>query len=1231
MNSRDCSSLAPVSVSRRVVTALLLVVALMSQPRWVLAGTTGGLTGSVTDAGTHAPVAGARVTVSSPSQTDSVTTDATGHFSFLTLTPDTYVVSAAMQGYQPTSNPGQVVLADTVETVSLRLTKVLQTIARVSSQASGSLVRSGTTADVYSINAAGQEAAGALGGGANLNTAYSAIATVPGAYVIPTQAGYLQTIIVRGGDYNQIGYEFDGIPVNRSFDNYPGSALSSLGSSEIQVYTGASPANSESNGLAGYINQVIKTGTYPGYGIGSLGLGTPTFYHRAAGEVGGSTPDRNFSYYLGVAGYNQSYRYIDNSNGAAYDWLGGPLNTTSSISYAEDTRYNLAPFQYTYLSGVAERDVVANVHIGIPHHNDAGRDDVQLLWDSSYLMNYYYNSTNDIASTACPGATSGAACANEIGLGQPVYVTTFGSTYPNGVSWYCPSIVGKTFSAAGLNAQSSCVKPYSFPSSGVPSGTPIPVGAGDTTANNQEIFKLQYTKNFSSNAFLRVYGYTYYSNWFNDGPQSTYALYAAVGSADYGVSSHSRGVSAMYQNQINAQNLLSLQGSYVTSTSLRDNNTFYSAGKAAVVVNAAEPLSGYCYGATGGAPINCYNGGNVLQMSTIQSKSVPALPVSCVNPLTSSTACTYLLAENGENGAINQVTPRFLSASLTDEFRPSDRFLLNVGLRLDSYTFIGANTDTGAARDMWSNAYNLDNCVDEITGLPYALAVPLVKGATCPADPSTGNAGSPAQWANSPANFTYNIWQPRVAGTYTINPNSVLRFSYGRYAQAPQGSFEQYNTRQEDLADYVGSHFYGFGRTSPGFPVAPPTSLNYDLSWEQHFKGTDVSLKMTPFLRQTQNQIQNFSLGLGATAITSGLNVGDQRSEGVEFQLQKGDFTRNGLSGQLSFAYTNSYVHYGTVASGKYGTTVITTTNQAISSYNAYTAACAPGGAFVGKIGPNHVPLCGVATDGSGNVVAAAPCYTTAGAPVYNCTKADVGNPYWNNPQSLIDPTQAFPTYDTFPGAVGSSASAFGVPYAATLVLNYKHDKLAVTPSFQFEGGGRYGYPESNPGINPAACPSSSGIPGILAGVTGANGGSRYNSLACGQLSAIPNTYTHVFDPLGAFTQPNLLEMNLQIKYDVSPHISLTGTIANLFNTCWGGTVAPWTYSGNGQVCGYIIGGFQGEVLPVGNAYNPPGYHGSIVQSFVKYPYNPILSPYVAGYNQGSMPLNLFVTAQIKL
>ena len=257
-----------------------------------------------------------------------------------------------------------------------------------------------------------------MGGGGLINQAYSAISTVPGAYVIPNQSGYYATINIRGGDYDQVGYEFDGVPVNRSFDNYASSSASSLGNAEVQVYTGANPATSEGQGLSGFINQVIKTGTFPGSAIGSLGIGTPTFYHRAAVEIGGSTPDRNFSYYLGISGSNQAYNFVNQNGGSEYDnWLGPPLGIVGGpygnpfapgwslyFGGTGNSYFPLGPAgNYSIFSTIYARNAVVNLHIGIPHHHDAGRDDIQLLYNDEMLRNQFYISGNDVASPFCTG------------------------------------------------------------------------------------------------------------------------------------------------------------------------------------------------------------------------------------------------------------------------------------------------------------------------------------------------------------------------------------------------------------------------------------------------------------------------------------------------------------------------------------------------------------------------------------------------------------------------------------------------------------------------------------------------------------------------------------------------------------------------------------------------------------------------------------------------------------
>ncbi|HUA07768.1 MAG TPA: TonB-dependent receptor [Candidatus Acidoferrales bacterium] len=1224
-----------VNILRRILTAAILLVAMLSQETWALAGTTGGLSGTVRSVDNGAPIAGAKVVVSSASQVSTATTDAGGKFTFLSLAPDTYTVSVTKDGYSPVSIAGQTVFADSVQSVSIQLQSALKTIARVTSTTAGSLVKTGTTSDVYTINAATQQAISALGGGGGLNSAYSAIASVPGAYVAGNQGGYYQTVHIRGGDFDQVGYEFDGVPINRSFDNYPSGSASSLGQAEVQVYTGAAPTNSESQGLAGFINQVIKSGTYPGYGNADLGIGGPSFYHHASVEAGGASPDRMFSYYVGVGGYNESPRYVDNNNGAAYDFLGAPLTSTPLASDPNVSEYQLAPFNYLTPNTLAVRDAVINFHFAIPHKHDSGRDDIQILYDGEHILNYFYQSLDD----ATGGDTTTA-------YGQPYFV--------DGYQYTCPGNIGGVFTTAQANATAGCVSPYYYPSgpsdryanipgfsNSCPSensvGAPcafIPSGQQDGSENDQQIVKIQYQRNFSDSAYLRVYGYTYYSDWLLNGPNLTYDALIGPGlgptAPDYELTSHTRGLSATFSDQLDDKNLLSVQGSYTTSNAIRDNNeqmlNFAIQPYGYVAVNAADPYSGYCYSGTGGAAVSCNPelATPTAQFATwgdIAAGAVPALPTTCADPNVASTTCAYLSAENGEAGYFNQVTPQFSAFSITDQFQPTDRWLFNVGVRENIYRFVGQNTYEGPARQFWYNAYNLDTCM--VDGQPVDVSSLGVNPGDCSA------AGYTQANLNNDVNGstqTFDSFEPRLAMTYTQSPDTVWRGSIGKYSQPPDTATEQYNTLQLDEPFTVlGPVFSPFGRTSPSYPIYPPTSTNADLSFEHRFKGTDLSIKVTPFFRHTENQLQNFFLNQ-AEGFISELNVGAQSSRGVELQLQKGDFSHNGLAGLLSFAYTYSTIKYQTLGNGQ---TIISPINATIADYNAYTKACSSGSAASTQKQYGQ-SVCGSTVSGA----AAAPCYTPAGAPDPGCAAGDYGNPYWNAPiQPLIDPGQSFPTYDIFPAGIGTSDSAFGAPYVTTFVLNYKHDKWSVTPSLQFQGGTRYGAPETVPGLAPDECAGvlGGGVDARYPYGNPATGTVDYSTCNAGDNIVIPDPYTGQFDPLGSFVQPSQLMMNMQLSYQVNSHITLIASLTNIFNTCFGGTKAAWT-SSNGNYCSYGVVG-SGLVPPIvpqgGNTYNP----GDTVQAFRYYPYEPSLGPFdVSGLNfTTKQPFQVYVEALVKL
>jgi hypothetical protein len=1245
----------------------------------LLAGTTGSLGGYVFSS-KGGPVAGASVTAASPSQTAVVTTDASGHFSLLSLAPDTYTITAAKTGFSPNSVAGITVVADQIQTIRVTLEPALQTIAKVTSRSTMDLVKTGTTSDVYSVNSTVTQAVQGVGGGGGLNNAYSAIATVPGAFVPPNQQGWFQTVYIRGGDYDQVGYEFDGVPVNRSFDNYPGGTAGTLGQQELQVYTGGGTAGESASGLAGFINQVIKTGTYPGFANANVGIGTPTYYHHLQVEAGGSTPDRLFSYYVGIGGYNQDYRYLDQFNGSnlgdvwgyptiAYNqgnlYFGGVYPTCLSAPPAGSGYYNgpnpspvydpaqyqpgqpgyIAPVVgvakgYTGISGdigcyqtitpayasysnITDRETVLNVHVGIPHKHDAGKDDVQLLYNNDMIQSQYYSSANDIGPNLV------------YQLNQTFYGINRPEVWGDFVTW--PSATHPGENASGLAAI-----PYFEPSSpgsrcanvtGSNYGAPLPVGScpgnsysaipadvRDGVWNNAAIAKIQYQHNIGSSAYFRIYGYTFYSDWLQNGPLS-YAsgLYGlGVLSYDYELNSHTRGLAFTFADQITSSNMLTVDANYTTATATRFNNTQYNETLDTPATNYTNGTA--CFDPSTGKRTTC----NLLPTGPTPPPSACPAPNSCgtfgfpTAPVTHPVpGASWVVTNSGNSGFLNQVMPNFTSFAIDDRWNPTDRLDLDLGLRFENYEYDLANTTTNG-QNFWFAAGQAEFCYNPVTLQPYVIpanpkaflpAQPWV-GLTCPVDKSIpghyvqtvhpdGKNGHLLLSNSYSPTLSENALTPRLGITYSFSPETVLRFSAGRFAQEPETYQVQYNSKDSNLAYDLFQAFWQYGYTTPKHDPLVQYSNNYDLSLEHRLKGTDMSFKLTPYYRYATNQIFGISLPYG---LGGGLNSGTERVDGVEFEFTKGDFDKNGLSFLLSYTYTNAAEMWNNFP----GTTInpIDPYNQDILNFNGLTKA------------------------GGGS-----PCYKNdlSGTGVPCTGKTAIYNPYYKmSPQPLLDRTAWYP--------VGLDY-AYLSPNTATAVVNYKHDKFAVTPSLTFNEGALYGNPAGVTGIDPRACTHNSrrmfGSPisktnPYQADYTTCGLAFTQNGTAAGELF-IPDPATGTFDGFGAFRQPSQLNLSLNMSYQLTPRVKLIGVFSNLLNACFGGSSEPWSaqYPPNSYTCGYIANSYY-----ISNFYNgtSPSDRGAN-----NAPLNPAFKPeYIPAYADANTyvlpgPFNMFVQATIRL
>ena len=443
--------------------------------------------------------------------------------------------------------------------------------------------------------------------------------------------------------------------------------------------------------------------------------------------------------------------------------------------------------------------------------------------------------------------------------------------------------------------------PYFYPkvrAGGAFNNTVIPPDQRGSISNDQGILKLQFTKTLGSNALFKVYGYTYYSDWLQIDPQSANANYFGTASPDYELSSHTRGVSGTFSDQLGSRDLFQVQGSYITSTTLRDNNTqmFNGGGTAdsrstlAVLVDSSNPLNGLCY-TVSATPTTCAYGDNTKNPKFAQFATLSQAFGGTVTPAPALTCgggpCGYYVTNNGLSATYNVVKPKFTSVSITNDFRPTDKLSINAGIRLDVYQFEGTDTTGSPARSFWYNAYNLDNCLnaqnalfDKVTDL--GLASPTAK---CPSGYTAANFTN----STGVVTQTYPEFQPRLGFTYTVDPSTVLRASYGRYAQAPNSAYEQYNALQQNApALLYGTYgFQQFGFTSPDHRVVPQVSSNYDVSLEKSFG--DVALKVSPFYRSTQNQIQQFYLNQ-QTGFVSGLNVGTTDGQRRRIRTGQGQF-----------------------------------------------------------------------------------------------------------------------------------------------------------------------------------------------------------------------------------------------------------------------------------------------------------------------------------------------------
>ncbi len=953
----------------------------------------------------------------------------------------------------------------------------------------------------------------------------------------------------------------------------------------------------------------------------------------------------------------------------------GPWNASGFLGLPLDTQ---------------DRENVMNFHFGIPHKNDAGRDDVQaLFYNFAYHQEFGGNIDNQgglaTLNSNLPqwGGPNGIA-ESIFGIGPypgefgpysnlcAYQVASMNSTCGTGASTlqYFDTRIFNPGTQFGQNAASVGSTRYLSPSQGsYAPGTTIATNNADTTWNDASIIKLQYQKNFGSSAYVRIMGYSSYSDWLQSnanvaGEGFTGYGYGTTGAdypaPDYELDTHTRGVQLQASDQINAQNLISFTGNYTTASVVRWNNQYYSAP--ANVTNLIGK-NGQCYYAvTGPQGQNAGSQGNCLQSQTAGNYGSPTGPfqngsTACANSsiLQSNAACAagaqFQVTVPQGYGTLNTVAPQFSSLALTDEWRPGDKWDINAGVRFESYVYDLANT-VNPEFNFWFNQAANAYCYDPKTGQPIlnqlspgsapgSLGPRILPNTTGPNEvaglcyntdgtpylsPSgiqarhpNGQNGSKLYTNQGASGFSHPEWSPRIGGTYSFDPNDVLRFNYGRFTQPTQTAYEQYsNASGLGAAKFDYTYFWGLGFNSPTHDNPVQVSNNYDLSYEKHFANTDISMKLSPFYRWTTNQLVTVSLGGN---FASAINAATQKTAGVELAIQKGDPSRNGLSGQLSYTFTSAKIKYSTLANGSNGIDII---NNYITGFNKLTRG-----------GGGSPYYCAPQTNNP-NKQGQGPNGTNGGTQKYcGSGYAPIANPYYSeSQQGLLDRNG---WYDTYPNAPPQATPDEGTsaisPNVFAGFLNFKRDKFTATINMILNQGTSYGSPLSVIGLDPRTCSSNqSGIAGVakqFAAAADFQSCASSSFVSSGNL-AIPDPQSGTFDNVGQFREPWQLNMGMQFGYDISPRIHLTATLANVVNTCFGGSAESWTakYNPNNIVCAYAGNGqtYIGNQPGAGFFYGASGHDPA--NGTAGYPgvFNSQYQPLI-----GALPFQVYFNAQIRL
>jgi len=836
---------------RRKILFFIGLVCLALCGTRAFAETGGVITGSVIDDKTHAPVAGARVVASSPSGTYRTTSDAGGHFRFLSVLPDTYSISVSRTGYLPYSTT-IVVLNGSQQSVSVVLSKTLKTIAATHARSAGSAFQRGMTIDTYTVT--GSQILTVTGKAFNANE-NDLLRSIPSVTIDKTG-----TVSIRGGFAFEAAYEFEGIDYTTPSANLQNTLqnianfnlLNGVGS--VQLIPGAGDATHGDTGT-GLVLFTAKNGTFPSYFHGDFEAGLFPYLHQLGLEWGWADPSQRLSNYAGFIGIRNAYQY--GIPGTAANTLGTLGTNAATLGSTIDP--NLVYYSPQFLSS---DDFVDNLIYRFGHNNNQRLQ--FFIQDQSITQTLDYGGFQYLPYIS--GGTTEGKCAPYPVIGS------------NGIP----------VNSAQQNYACDNLIPL-FP--GQPN-TYAFVGSPDTRKSPFLAYKGEYSINLGSTSLLTTRFWRTFSGQSQDMPAQGIFAEPFGGTRTAGQMDGT--------TQIGTKNLLKYGGIYdwVVPYGNRYDFTSYTAYTAPAYIitysithpNQPLPLP-YTY--SGLLPNN-----NPAAQAGLEEDFFS--PAFCAQ-LKISNGCGYLSAwfPGGVRFPFEEdvatVAQQQYGAYLQDNIDMSAKWRAMAGLRLDGYNFqiptqAGAPASIPAAEHQRLYEPHLDGSYspdprDTIRlGFGHTLSMPL---------PSLLGADvSQAPYAPFERIPSYDNSTGKAATYCGPLANQLC----GNYA--------------DQL--YWLTRDYRFGSSTLEAPLVGATFTNIDVSWAHEFRDGSA-LKITPFYRRGYNVIEqtaqiigfNYQTGSPVYGDVQYSNLGIQKATGLEVLYNKE--VPLGLSWQVGATYISQF------------------------------------------------------------------------------------------------------------------------------------------------------------------------------------------------------------------------------------------------------------------------------------------------------------------------------------